>query len=209
MPFPRVLGCDHRLVGVNAENSEVVQETPHPFFLLPLGGDRTPHEFSEHHAFRQSCVLHARHSPREQDPPLAQCRIDALAPRLHKGFEIGDWVVGASALSQCDAAVQEAVVGSAQRVVVTRARAPRDTTVQHCLEYFGFQHPDLELEGGIRPETTPRVAYAPIDLDGQVGVVVDVPPEVYEIVRLLSGSTGRLVMGWPAKNHPKAEGQPN
>ena len=60
-------------------------------------------------------------------------------------------------------------MGSAQRVVVTRARAPRDTTVQHCLEYFGFQHPDLELEGDARlvvqfegvlpPEAAPRVAY--------------------------------------------------
>ena len=90
------------------------------------------------------------------------------------------------------------MVGSAQRVVVTRARAPRDTVVQHCLDYFGFQGPDLELEGGarlvvqfevIRPETTPRVAYAPVDVDGQVGVVVDVPPEVYGIVRLLWGSS--------------------
>ena len=24
-------------------------------------------------------------------------------------------------------------------------RAPRDTALQHCLEYFGFQHPGLEL----------------------------------------------------------------
>ena len=53
-------------------------------------------------------------------------------------------MVGASALSQSDAARQEAVVGSAQHVVVTSARAPRDTAVQHCLDYFGFQHPDLE-----------------------------------------------------------------
>ena len=35
MPFPLVLGCDRPLVGVDAETSEVVQETPHPFFLLP------------------------------------------------------------------------------------------------------------------------------------------------------------------------------
>ena len=75
-----------------------------------------------------------------------------------------------------------------------RARAQRDTAVQHCLDYFGFQPPDLELDGdarlvvqfeGIRPETTPRVAYAPVDLDRQVSVVIDVPPELYEIVRLL------------------------
>ena len=100
-------------------------------------------------------------------------------------------MVGASALSPSDAARQEAVVGSAQHIVVTRARAPRDTAVQHYLDYFGFQHPDLELEG-ILPETAPRVAYAPIDLDGQVRVVVDVPPEVYEIVRLLVYLPGSL-----------------
>ena len=129
MPFPLVLGCDRPRVGVDAETSEVVQETPHPFVLLPPIGDRSPHESSEHHAFRQSCVLHARHRPREQDPPLAQYRLDALAPRLHKGFEIGDRVVGASTFSPSDAAGQEAVVGSAQRVVVARARAPRNTAV--------------------------------------------------------------------------------
>ena len=57
-------------------------------------------------------------------------------------------MVGASALSPSGAAGQEAVVGSAQFVVVARARPPRDTAAQHCLEYFGFQHSDLELEGG-------------------------------------------------------------
>ena len=80
-------------------------------------------------------------------------------------------MVSATSLSPSDAAGQEAVVGSAQRVVVTRARAPRDTAVQHCLEYFGFQHSDLELKGGARsvvqfegilPETAPRVTYAPV-----------------------------------------------
>ena len=92
-------------------------------------------------------------------------------------------MVGASALSPSDTVGQEALVGSTQSVV---------TAVQHCLEYFGFQHPDLELEGGARlvvqfegilPETAPRVAYAPVDLDGQVGVVVDVPPEVIYFIK--------------------------
>ena len=72
------------------------------------------------------------------------------------------------------------------RVVVRRARAPRDAAVQHCLEYFGFQHPDLKLEGsarsvvqfeGILPEAALGVVYAPVDLNGQVGMVVDFPPE--------------------------------
>ena len=68
---------------------------------------------------------------------------------------------------------------------MARARAPRDADVQHFLEHVGFQHPDLELEGsarsvvqyeGILPEAAPGVAYAPVDLDGQVDVVVDIPP---------------------------------
>ena len=83
-------------------------------------------------------------------------------------------------------------MGSAQRVVVARARVPRDAAEQHCLEYRGSEHPDLELEGsarsvvqfeGVLPEAAPCVAYAPVDLDGQFGIVVDVPPEVYELVR--------------------------
>ena len=35
-----------------------------------------------------------------------------------------------------------------------------------------------------------RVAYATVDLDGQVGIVIDAPPEVYELVS--------LVYTWPA-----------
>ena len=79
------------------------------------------------------------------------------------------------------------MVGSAQRVVVVRARAPRDAAVQHCLEYLGSYHPDFELEGsarsvvqfeGVLPEAAACVAYTPVDLDGLVGIVVDVPPDV-------------------------------
>ena len=90
-------------------------------------------------------------------------------------------------LSPTDGASQEPVVGLAQRVVVAGARAPRDTAVQHCLNYLGSQHPDFELEGGARSviqfegvlsEAAPCVAYAPVDLDGQVDIVVDVSPEV-------------------------------
>ena len=46
-------------------------------------------------------------------------------------------MVGAIVLSSTDAASQKPVVGSAQRVVVARARALRNAAVQHCLEYFG------------------------------------------------------------------------
>ena len=97
-------------------------------------------------------------------------------------------------LSPTDAASQEAVVSPAQRVVGARARAPRDAVAQHCLEYLGSEHPDFELEwsawsvvrfeAGIL-EASPCVAYAPIGLDGQVVIVVDVPPEGYELVRLV------------------------
>ena len=105
-------------------------------------------------------------------------------------------MVGTIALSLADAASQEAMVGSAPRVVVARTRTPRDAAVQNCLEYFGYEHPDFELEGSARsvvqfedvpPEAASCVAYAPIDLDGQVDIVVDVPPdpEVYDFVCLI------------------------
>ena len=100
-------------------------------------------------------------------------------------------MVGAIVLSPTDAASQEPVVGSAQSVVVAHARTPRDAAAQHYLEYFGSYHPDFELEGsarsvvqleGVLPEASPCVAYAPVDFDGHVGVVVDVSPEVYKLV---------------------------
>ena len=68
-------------------------------------------------------------------------------PRLDKRVQIENRVVGAIVLSPTDTASQEAVVGSAKRVVVARARVPRDAVVQHCLEYLGFKHPGFELEG--------------------------------------------------------------
>ena len=85
-------------------------------------------------------------------------------------------------------------MGSAYRVVVTRARTRRDAAIQHCLEYLDSYDPNFELEGsarsvvqfeGVLPEAAPCVAYAPVDLDGQVDIEVDVPPEVSELVRLV------------------------
>ena len=70
---------------------------------------------------------------------------------------------------------------------VAPSRGLGDVYKRQRLEYLGFQHPDLELERsarsvvqfeGILPEAVPGAAYAPADLDGHVGVVVDVPPEV-------------------------------
>ena len=83
-------------------------------------------------------------------------------------------MISAIALLPTDAASQEPVVGSAQRVVVARARAPRDAAVQHCLEYLGSEHLDFELDGsarsvvqfeGVLPDAAPCVVYARIDFD--------------------------------------------
>ena len=72
------------------------------------------------------------------------------------------------------------MVGSAQRVAVARAWAPRDAAVQHCFEHLGSEHPDIELEEsaqsfvqfeGALPKAAPCDAYAPIDPDGQVSIV--------------------------------------
>ena len=65
-------------------------------------------------------------------------------------------MVGAIVLSPTDAASQEPVVGSAQRVVEARARAPRDAAVQHCLEYLGSKY--LELNRERRPSGYRRLA---------------------------------------------------
>ena len=64
-------GYSRPLVGVDAESSEVVQESLHPLSFLAPHAARAPHHFSEHHAFRQSRILHTRHKSREQDPPSA------------------------------------------------------------------------------------------------------------------------------------------
>ena len=103
-------------------------------------------------------------------------------------------MVGAIVFTPTNAASQEAVAGSAQRVVVARARAPRDAAVQHCLEYLGSEHPYFNLERstrsvvqfeGLRTESTPCVAYVPIALGGHPDIVVDLPPDVYELVHLV------------------------
>ena len=76
------------------------------------------------------------------------------------------------------------MVGSAHRVVVARARAPRDTVVQHCLGYLGSERPDFELDGsapsvvqfeGVLPNAAPCIVYAPIYLNGQVGCSCNPP----------------------------------
>lgn len=65
------------------------------------------------------------------------------------------------------------------------------TQQYRIISYFGFQHPDLKIQGsaravgyfeGVLLEVTPGAAYTPVDSDGHV--VVDLPPEVYKIIRL-------------------------
>ena len=48
--FPIVLGsgCSRPLVGVDAENPEIVQETLHPLFLLAPHAARAPRQFSKY-----------------------------------------------------------------------------------------------------------------------------------------------------------------
>ena len=46
-------------------------------------------------------------------------------------------MVGTIVFPRIDVSSQEAVVGSAQHVVVARARLPRDAAEQHYLEYLG------------------------------------------------------------------------
>ena len=41
---------------------------------------------------------------------------------------------------------------------------------------------------GVLPEAAPYGTYAPVDRDGQVGIALDVPPEVYKLVCLVIGS---------------------
>ena len=108
-------------------------------------------------------------------------------------------MISATMFSPSYAADQEVVVRTAQRVVVARAWTPCNAAVQHCLQNFGFQHSDLELEGSARTEferilseAAPGVAYAPVYLFGLVGVVVDVPPKVHEIMCLFVHLAGCL-----------------
>ena len=142
-PFPLVLGCSRSLFGVDNESSDMVQEKRHSLFSLALNAARAPHQFYEHHALRQSRVLHARHKSREQDPPPAHNRLDAIPSHLDKRVQIRNRVVGAIVASPTDAVSQEPEVSSAQRVVVARARSPRDAAVHHYLDYLGSMRVSL------------------------------------------------------------------
>ena len=68
-------------------------------------------------------------------------------------------MVGAILLSPTDAGSQEPIMGSAQRVVVARTRAPRYAAVQHCLEYLGSEHSDVVSRGAIGRSCSSRVFF--------------------------------------------------
>lgn len=106
--------------------------------------------FSEHRELRQSRVFHTCYKPCERDPPLTKCRLDALASRIHEGADVEYQVVSAFMLSPSDVAGQKIVMSSAQLIVAAHAWTLRDAVVEHCLKYFGFQPPDLKLEGNTR-----------------------------------------------------------
>ena len=101
-------------------------------------------------------------------------------------------MVGAIVLSPIDAASEE--VSLAEPVMVPRVRGPPDAAVNICLEYFDSYHPEFKLERsarsvvqvkGVLPQAVPCVANAPVDLHEEVGVMIDDPPEVHELVRLV------------------------
>ena len=94
-------------------------------------------------------------------------------------------------------------MGSAQRVLVAPAWAPRDVVVQHHLKFLSSWHPDLELEGSAVGRSYSSRAYfrklhhalrnAPVHLGGQLDIiVVDVPPELCELVHLVVHLVGSL-----------------
>ena len=104
---------------------------------------------SRRHPIHFFPALHARHKN-----PMNRVRFLGIITSMlsllvfMRGVQIANRVVGVIFLSPTDAASQEAVVGSARRVGLLRARVPRDAAVQHCPEYLGSWHPYFELVRG-------------------------------------------------------------
>ena len=64
---------------------------PSTLFPGPPHSPRPPPKlFCEHHALRQSRILHAHHKSRKQDPPPAWSRLYALTSRLDERVQIGN-----------------------------------------------------------------------------------------------------------------------
>ena len=68
-------------------------------------------------------------------------------------------MVGAIVFTPTDAASREAELGSAQRVVVARARAPCNAAVQHCLEYLALSIRNLSSRGALGWSYSSRVYF--------------------------------------------------
>lgn len=105
---------------------------------------------------------HTRHKPREQ---YSRCRLNALAPRLREGLQVGNRVAFVPVVT-----IQWP--GAAHRIDV-RARAPCATAVHKS---------SSQRENSVGcavlglPVAAPNIAYAPVDFDRQASVVVDIPP---------------------------------
>lgn len=74
--------------------------------------------------------------PQKQDPPFRKLRIHTLAPLLHNDVEVGNWVVHWIAILPYGAEIKEAAMNSAQIVINTRVRSPRDSATVPALSRF-------------------------------------------------------------------------
>ena len=138
-PFPFVLGCSRPLLIVGLMPKALRSSSKHPIHSCscpptqsapPTSSPNITHFGSPVSSMRATNLANKIH--------LLRIVVSILSlPILIKRVQLGNRMVGAIVVSPTDAASQEAVVGSAQRVVVARARAPRDAAVQHCLEYLG------------------------------------------------------------------------
>ena len=135
-PFPLALDCSRPLVAVDTE--DLRSSTKHPIhsFSWPPTQQPAPLINSSNITHFGSLVF----SMRATNPAIKILRKVASMLSLSvldKRGQVGNRVVGANVISPTGAASKEPVVGSAQRVVVARARAPPDAAVQRCLEYLG------------------------------------------------------------------------
>ena len=129
-PFALVLGCSRPLVGVH--------KTPHPLLFLPPAM-QAAFPTSSSNITRFGCLVS---SMRVENPANGSCLLRIIASMLSlpvlisvPRYEIG-WSVRLF-FRQPMQRVRKLWWARHSCVVVARARAPSDATVQHCLEYLG------------------------------------------------------------------------
>ena len=90
-----------------------------------------------------------------------------------------------------NAASQEAVVDSVERCVqpglhVAQPYSIVSSTLALSIRILSSRRaPSRSYSSRVYfPETAPCVAYAPVDFDGHIGIVVDALPEVYALIRM-------------------------